>query len=77
MERVKIRPWSAAALVGSVLWILICVYEFWIKTNTAIGIGASGFIKLEETVQTSAFGVLGLAALAWLGEQIWPPPRRF
>jgi hypothetical protein len=75
MERFKARPWASAALAGSVLWTLICIYEVWVRQNGDFAPGPGNFFKLAETVQLAAFGIVGLAALAWLGEQVWRPAR--
>jgi hypothetical protein len=73
MERIKMRPWSAAALAGSLVWILLCIYEVWIRDNGPFSEGPGTFLKLEGTIQLATTGVVGLALLAWLIERVWPP----
>ena len=67
------RPWSAAALAGAVLWILACAYEVFVREKSSFSAGPGTFMQLEAVVQLSSLGVLGLTALAWLIEHVWPP----
>ena len=70
------RPATAAALLGSVVWIAVVVIEvqFRLKSEGGIGFSTGEFFRLAEIVQLSGVGVLGLAALAWMFERVWGSP---
>jgi len=77
MEGIKRRPWSAIALVGSAIWVALCIYEVWFRQKNTFDAGPGDFLKLVSVAEFAATGVVTLALLAWMIERIWPPaPRR-
>jgi hypothetical protein len=74
MESLKRKPASLAALVLSVFWIAIVIWEIEIRShNQDQFFGGPGlFFRVYEILQYSLVGVLTFLALAFLFERIWP-----
>jgi hypothetical protein len=73
MDALRRRPFSAAALLASLVWIGLSIYEVGFGRYSSFDLG--WFAHVQEVVQVSALGVLAAVALAFLAERIWPDAR--
>jgi hypothetical protein len=64
------KPFSATALVASLVWIALSIYEVGFSQYRELDVG--WFVRAQEVVQLSALGALGAVALAVVAERIWP-----
>jgi hypothetical protein len=83
MEALKRKPASLAALLLSLFWIAVVIWEIEIRSHSQDQfLGAPGlFFRVYEILQYSLVGVLTFLALAFLFERIWrdrpaPPKAR-
>jgi hypothetical protein len=71
---IRRRPASAAALLLSIIWIAVTIYEIAIKKTGDFFPAHGDFIIAYTTLQTAAIGVITFLGFAILIERIWPGP---
>jgi len=74
MGVIRRRPASAGALVLSIPWIAVTIYEVVIKKTGDYFPAHGDFIIAYTTLQTAAIGVITFLGLAILVERVWPGP---